>query len=133
MYRRELETLSKHNVSLSETIDKLLKKLEEKEQEIKHLQELLSSSVPVIGESEVSKIEVSDEEIIAEYQLRAIKQAAMVRDLTLDEVKRYDLLVKNKRLAQGNATVIDAKAKSLQGKNTEALLTLAKLPTKEEQ
>jgi hypothetical protein len=90
---------------LSKTIDLLLKQSEQKEEEIAHLKQILSKSIPVEGE--VIKIDPSDEEIIAEIQLRKIREISRTRDLTLDEVKRFDLLVKNKRLAKGDATVIE--------------------------
>ena len=105
LFKNEIKQLQAYNAGLSQTIDKLLKQLEEKTSEIRHLQEMLSSTVPIINN--IGPISISDEEIIAEYQLKALKSAAMLRDLTLDEVKRFDLLVKNKRLAQGNATTIE--------------------------
>lgn len=93
-------------VALSMTIDELLKKLESKEDEIMHLKQMLSSTVPVIGEP--SRLILSDEEVIADIQLQKLKDNARMRELTLDEIKKFDLLVKNKRLAQGNATTINA-------------------------
>lgn len=49
---------------------------------------------------------LSDEELIAQLQLERIKFKALEQELTLEEIKKYDLLVKNKRLAEGNATVV---------------------------
>jgi hypothetical protein len=96
------------NLGLSQSIDNLLKTLDQKDDEIRHLKQLLvGSQLPTFGE--VSRILLSDEEIIAEKQLGRLRNMSMERDLTLDEVKRFDLLVKNKRLAQGNATTIESK------------------------
>lgn len=106
-----IKKLEEHNVALQQMVNNLNTQLTQKTQEIQHLMELLNKSVPTIGE--VSPIIPTDEEVIAEFQLKALKAAAMVRDLTLDEVKRYDLLVKNKRLAQGSPTTIDGQAKKL--------------------
>lgn len=125
----EIKQLQAHNVGLSQTIDKLLKQLEEKTNEIRHLQEMLMKSIPVIGD--ITPMIVSDEEVIAEYQLKALKSAAMMRDLTLDEVKRFDLLVKNKRLAQGNATTIEAQKNLPKNLSKEELLKIASKPKKE--
>jgi hypothetical protein len=97
--------LEKQAVALSNTINDLLKQLEYKEEEITHLKQLLSGSVPIIGEA--IKLEVTDEELIADIQLRKLKDSAKIRELTLDEIRKFDLLVKNKRLAKGDATTIE--------------------------
>lgn len=124
----ENNTLVATNVGLSQTIDTLLKQLEEKASEIRHLQDMLGKNIPVVGE--VSKLIISDEEVIADMQLKSLKSASMLRDLTLDEVKRYDLLVKNKRLAQGNATVIESQKSVSKSTPKEQLIQLATQPIK---
>src|SRR6266850_6895060 len=98
-------------ITLSQSINLLIKKLESKEEEIMHLKRILSQSVPIIGE--IVPINISDEEIIAEIQLQKLKDSARQRELTLDEIRKFDLLVKNKRLAQGSATEIEGKVKTL--------------------
>lgn len=65
---------------------------------------------PLVGQAEHI---LTDEEIIAVKQLERLKKMSMDRELTLDEVKRMDLLVKNKRLAQGAATNINGDKKDL--------------------
>lgn len=128
--QRELEVLRSHNVAQAQTIEILMKQLEDKTNQITHLQEMLAKAVPVIGEAK--PLVLTDEEIIAEFQLKALKAAAMTRDLTLDEVKRYDLLVKNKRLAQGNATTIDGSTKKLPANlSVGELMQIASNKTKE--
>ncbi len=103
-----MEKLEALNVGLSQSIDNLLQTLEQKDDEIRHLKELLNGSgVTIIGQA--SKILMTDEEVIAEKQLGRLRTLSMERDLTLDEVKRFDLLVKNKRLAQGKSTTIESK------------------------
>lgn len=126
--QEENKTLVSHNVGLSQTIDKLLKELETKSSEIRHLQDLLSKNSNIIGE--LPKLIISDEEVIADMQLKALKSAAMMRDLTLDEVKRFDLLVKNKRLAQGNATTIEAQKSIPKNTPKDQLIQLAIKPIK---
>lgn len=91
---------------LTQTVDSLLKKLQEKEDEILQLKQMLFTTTPTIGE--INVLTVSDEEYIALQQLQKLKDNARLRELTLDEIKKFDLLVKNKRLAQGNATTINA-------------------------
>lgn len=51
------------------------------------------------------KIEYSDEEIIAHMQLERLRMKAMEQELTLEEIKKYDLLVKNKRLSEDKSTI----------------------------
>lgn len=121
---RYIKKLEEDNVALRQMVNNLNTQLSQKTQEIQHLMELLNNTVPVIGEA--TPIIPTDEEVIAEFQLKALKAAAMTRDLTLDEVKRYDLLVKNKRLAQGNATTIDGHAKKLpQNLDQKTLIQIA--------
>ncbi len=108
--RLKIAQMEKDNTALGETLDKALKALESKEQEIKHLQTLLHGAVPNLTPLAHP---ISDEEMIALRQLESLKLTAMSRDLTLEEIKKYDLLVKNKRLAQGNPTQIDAEFERL--------------------
>ena len=129
LLKDEIKQLQAHNIGLSQVVDKLLKQIEEKTNEIRHLQDMLAKSVPIIGD--ITPMIVSDEEVIAEYQLKALKSAAMVRDLTLDEVKRFDLLVKNKRLAQGNVTTIEGKKGLPKELSKEQLIQIASNPKRE--
>jgi vacuolar-type H+-ATPase subunit I/STV1 len=123
--RRRVAELEKHNVALQLTIDKFTSELSKKDEEISHLQSMLGASVPLLHVPNLSQA-VSDEEIIAEQQLDRLKQKAKTTELTLEEVKKFDLLVKNKRLAQGastsNGEYKDVTNSSL---NKKKLLTLA--------
>lgn len=102
--------LEKKAIGLSQTIELMTKALDEKDAEIAHLKQLLSSTVPIIGESNLAT-EATDEELIANVQLRKLIEHGKVRDLTLDEIRKFDLLVKNKRLAKGDATEIKSDKK----------------------
>jgi len=48
----------------------------------------------------------SDEEAICVVQLRVLKELSAIRDLTLDEVKKFDLFVKNLRAIRGEVVVV---------------------------
>lgn len=124
----ELQKLREHNFSLGSKVAVLQEELEQKVSEIEHLKKLLGSSVPVIGE--VSPLLLSDVELITTQQINKLKQASMTRELTLDEVKRLDLLVKNQNLARGEATEIPGKQKSVKGKSASQLIQIAKQPIK---
>lgn len=98
----QVEGYQKKNLELFDQIQRLEERLEKKEAEIKHLKELLDASVPEFRPA----FQVNDEEVIAIKQLELLKQASQIRPLSLEEVRIYDLLVKNKRLSQGDSTNI---------------------------
>lgn len=124
--KTQILKLEEKCIALSQVIDSLLKQNESKEEEISHLKAMLGKTVPIIGESNPIAINVTDEELIADIQLRKLKDAARTRELTLDEIKKFDLLVKNKRLAQGNATEIEGKTLSKQLPKTQLLQIASK-------
>lgn len=107
--QRENERLKRELKAAILTVEKLMKSDSQKQQEIEHLKELLSQSVPVIQENKTPsrKIQevVSPEESIAEMQLERLRVTASQRSLTLEETRMYDLLVKNKRLSQDESTI----------------------------
>lgn len=100
--KREFEMLKRENNAALKTIDKLLKDLNKKNEEIKHLQGLINKTVPVIvpEQKQLGKKLVKPEQEIADAQLELLRNASQTRPLTLEEIKMFDLLVKNKRIAQ---------------------------------
>jgi hypothetical protein len=126
--------LEKKAIALSETIQKLLKEIESREDEITHLKQLLTSfnSQPSLT-GLVTVNPISDEELIADIQLRKLKEKAKISELTLDETRRYDLFVKNKRLAQGDATTINGSKVDSNIPNKSKLLELASKKMKSEE
>jgi cell division septum initiation protein DivIVA len=77
------------------------------------------------------KLIVTDEELIAQVQLERLKYKALEQELTIEEIKKYDLLVKNKRLVEGNST-FNADYKKLPDNVTdEELIQIAATPVKE--
>lgn len=99
-----IDKFEQDNIRLSQELQDLKKQLKEKDSKIEHLELMLKSIanptyMPILPE-------VTDEEMIALKQLERLKEAAQIRPLSLEEVRIYDLLVKNKRLAQGSATDI---------------------------
>jgi len=105
-------------------IKKMKAELVEKSEKIKHLEEMLIKYVPDLSQGITH---VSDEEMIARLQMELLKKKAMDTELSLEEIKKYDLLVKNKRLAAGESTV-NAKAVKLPT-NEGDLLKLASQKT----
>lgn len=120
--RKRVSELEKHNVALGETVDRISKALDEKDSEIKHLQLMLGGSVPLISGGTNS---ITDEEIIAEQQLQRLKTKAQSGELTLEEVKKFDLLVKNKRLAQTGIPQQQSNWKDVTNSSKKTLIALA--------
>lgn len=77
-------------VAKDQLIEKLFKKIDE-------LQNL--------DRSKVIKLNLTAEEEICEMQIQSMLQTSRVRDLTLEETKKLDLLIKNKRLYNNQPTV----------------------------
>lgn len=113
--RKEIDRLKTLVESQQEYIGQLLETLDIKEKEIIAIQ---AGTTP-------DKIIISDEEQIASGQLRLLKQKAEAGELTLDDIKRFDILVKNKRIAQGGNPTLDAKHNVLDAIPTVDLLKIA--------
>lgn len=99
--KKENLTLSRENHAAMQTITKLLKELNLKNEKINSLETLINQTVPVIL-PEPKKIQTSltPEQEIADYQLERLRKTARDRVLTLEETRMFDLLVKNKHLSQ---------------------------------
>lgn len=103
--KKEVLTLRRENYAALMTVDKLLKDANQKNEQIKHLENLVSTTVPVIKKTNDKIAVVSSETEIAEIQLERLRQASQNRSLTLEEIRAYDLLVKNKRLVLDESTI----------------------------
>lgn len=108
------------------TIQKLLTDLSNKSEEITHLKDLLSQTVPVIQPKRelVVASHLSPEEEIASHQLERLRVAASQRSLTLEETRMFDLLVKNKRIANQPETITLSEDK-YRNMKPEELLSIA--------
>lgn len=105
-FKKELLSLKRENQAAMKTIEKLLKDISKKNEELTHLQSLVSQIVPAsVPQKKKISIEITPEEEIAMVQLNRLRQVAQTRALTLEETKIFDLLVKNKRLSQDESTV----------------------------
>lgn len=122
--KREITSLKRENHAAMKTIDKLLKDLNLKAEQIKHLEGLINQAVPVVVKESNIITSVTPEEEIAQLQLERLRKAAQSRTLTLEETRMFDLLVKNKRLAQDESTINLSKA-SYRDVSDAALLQIA--------
>lgn len=81
-------------------------KIQRLQVEIEHLQGLLAGQSPSI-----ERLLKSPELAICEAQIGMFQNRALIKELTLEEVKILDLLVKNKLLLSGQATTIEGTTK----------------------
>jgi hypothetical protein len=110
-------------IALQGAVEKI-KKLEE---EITHLQQILATTTELISSPKVEKIIKTPELAICEAQIDILQNRALQKELTLEEVKILDLLIKNKRLLTGEATTIEGEKKKIKNQYSEAeLVALAK-------
>ncbi len=111
---------------LNKEIDSLKRQLEEKNKEIASLK----NNSPVNDEAIAPP---TSEETIARTQLAMLEQASMIRPLSLEEVRIYDLLVKNLRLSTDDSSSGKTTYKYLPGNTSEAeLIKLAQSNVKKE-
>lgn len=115
-------------VALNGSIEKI-KKLED---EVKHLQELLASTTPLIGDSKVEILLKSPELTICEIQIELLQNRAMQKELSLEEVKTLDLLIKNKRLLSGDPSMIESDKKKTKPLTKQELVAVARIEKKNE-
>ena len=73
------------------------------------VEELLQENKELKAELERLRNGVTDEEIICRTQLNLLKNDALVRALTLEEIKKADYLIKNIFIIKGKPTSSDIK------------------------
>lgn len=106
---KELAILKRENFAAMKTVEKLLKDLSKKTEELQHMQSLVSQTVPVIHNKK--DIEPAKDEI-ASVQLERLRNIANQRILTLEETRMFDILIKaqqssNKEVKEPKATYRD--------------------------
>jgi hypothetical protein len=112
----EMENFVKAQQTLVENLCKQIENLKEKSS---HLERVLSG----ITKSNIVS-EITQEEMICIEQIDILKNRSSQRELTTDEVKRLDLLIKNLKLLRQESTVIMS-SKSYRTLPEEDLLAIA--------
>lgn len=103
----------------------------EQKSEIKHLTSILKNA-PVVPSSPGSSIvHINDDEVIALEQLQILKNKVKNRDMTLEEARIYDILVKNKRIAREGNKPKEEDIFGLKNADESRLLSLATKKPKE--
>jgi hypothetical protein len=107
-------TASQHKL-----VEKLCKQIENLKEKNKHLEEIMKS----LTKNNVV-MDISAEELICIEQIEILKNRSSQRELSTDEVKRLDLLIKNLKLLRQESTVIMS-SKSYRTLPDEDLLAIA--------
>lgn len=117
---------------------KVIQKLKEEVKELKgqldHTKSLLTTTVPLLTPPAsvpgVIKVNLSDEENICLIQINKLQEKASSRDLTLEETKKLEILVKSLYLIREKSTQdLNAEYKTL---NASSLAQLEQLAITEE-
>lgn len=104
--------------SQHKTISTLIAKNTQLTQEVEHLKKMLLDSMPILSqENPVSKIILTPEEALIETQIQMIQDRSFNQELTLEDVKKLDILIKNKRLVKEQSTTIQGESKKVDKKN----------------
>lgn len=120
-YKDQVDTLVIENTNLCLIINQLQTRSKEYEAKIKHLEDMLSKSVPLIGGG-ISRIVKPDEKQIAELQLDKLKQKAMTTELTLEEARKFEIFSKVKmNLEQKSENTISASYQNLPSDDAKLL------------
>lgn len=96
--------LEKESQALYSSIDKYQRENDALRKEVAHLKELLTFTAPLI-KSDV-KIEVPKEQAACEIQLEMLHRKAKEREMTLEETKRLEILIKSLYLIKDKASGI---------------------------
>lgn len=102
IYQEFKETFEKDEVIKLSEENKALKL------EIEQLKILLINSIP-----HVERIIVSPEEALLDSQVLMIQERSYGQELSLEDVKKLDILLKQKKIFKDEAKIINAQAKKL--------------------
>lgn len=120
---KELSELKAYTDHQYITIQKLQNENQTLKTEIEHLKKVLNGVVP--HQPLVEEIIISQEEQLLQKQIFLLKERAMDKELSLEETKRLDLLIKNLHLTRGKNTAIIGQARKLDDITDAKLLEMA--------
>lgn len=97
----------------------MLEKVKELESKNKHLEEMLESSAVI------AVIKTADE-VIVEEQILKLRTISQSRQMTNEEIKSLDILIRNRLLLSGQATTIPGQEKKKKDLSPAQLTLIAK-------
>jgi hypothetical protein len=100
-------------------------KIKELEEEVSHLKTLLTSTTPLIQITDENKVEIitTPEKEIVETQIQILKRRSLDRELSFEDTKKLETLVRTAKLIDGEKIIKTDKSKSKT--SDEILLALA--------
>lgn len=116
--------MREHATTLFQGLKRATELLQEKDSEIAHLKELLSRSVPLIGDASTVRVVKSTEEVIMETEIEKLRVVSQQRPLNLNETKQLDVYIKGLRIVRGESP-IEAESKPKQKVTEAELIQLA--------
>jgi hypothetical protein len=124
------EELQKYCDNQFLTIQRLVTQVKRLEEELYDTKSLLTAAVPM--ENKV-QLDVAPEQLICEMQIKKLEKVSMERDLTLEETKKLDLLVKNLLLIKEDKKGIkEAEFNKVEDISEAQLLSLVTAPETKE-
>jgi len=109
-------------------IQKQQEKIKKLEEDLAHTKILISQTIPIL-ENPLTIKDVSTEQLICEIQIKKFERAALDRELTLEETKRLDLLIKNLHLVKAeNKKSIPSEFQKLADISEAELILIASKP-----
>lgn len=109
------------------TIKSLTDENKKLKEEINHLKSMLTKVVEPV------KIIITKEQALLEEQIDIIQQRSIGKELTLEDTKKLDLLIKNLKLVKETTPTFDGSIKKKLNAPSEKLLELASIPIIEPQ
>lgn len=106
---------------LYEQVVNLNAQLKSKEEEISHLKTLLAGTTPLLEDSGVERMIVTPEQALVDGQIAIIKGKGFGTELSLEDVKKLDILIKNKRLLDEEGRTLKGKSKTISVSNASLL------------
>lgn len=109
-----------------------VERIKELETEVAHLKDLLTNAVPIVNlgtvENKLETVEISNAQLICENQIARIKERAMQTELTWEDTRKLDVLIKNLKLLteKKDSKTISTTARDIP---EDALLTIASQST----
>lgn len=100
-------------------------RIKELEEEVSHLRTLLTTTAPLINVTEDNKVEIitTPEKEIVETQIQILKRRSLDRELSFEDAKKLETLVRTAKMIDGDKIVKAEKARSQPSDNI--LLALA--------
>ena len=110
----------------SKSIIELSRRVKERDEEIIHLKKLLEGSVPLIKEknsNNVTTLASNDQEYICRTEINKLRDISIERELTLEEVKKFDIFCKTLKDLSNQPKTIEIQARTFSNEELLAIIS----------